>query len=743
MLASRLPKRDLVLAGAGHTHAHVLRMWRMAPLADVRLTCVSPYPVAAYSGMLPGTLAGLYEPAQMEIDLVRLCAAAGARLIVAPIAGLDLARRSVRFEDRPDVPFDVLSLGLGSQPKLPEALAAGGEGVVAIKPMQTFLSRLDARLRVAAAAPAREPLKAVVVGAGAGGVEIALCLPARVRAICGERPLDLTVIDRKHSVLPGLPEATAAYVQAEFKRRGVKLILNAEVQQFRGGLLALSDGQCLPADVVLCTTSAEAPAVLSQCGLKTDAQGFVLTRETLEAVDADAVFAVGDCGSIVDRPTPKAGVYAVRQGPVLWDNLHRKLSGAALLPYRPQRGFLSLLATGDRRAILSYKGRSVHAAWCWRLKDRIDRKFMRMYQSVAPAAMPVSNVAAPESPVSRMRCTGCGSKLGGDVLARTLQRLPAQASATGVSLGLTEPDDVAIFQPPAGKPLAVTTDFFTAFIDDPYLVGRVTAIHASADLAASGARPQAALALATIPEGSAQQQEELLFQLLAGAVREFSAMGCALVGGHTIEGPQTALGFTVLGALQTAQPRVKAGLRPGDALLLTKPLGVGALLVAHAHAQCRAAWYAALVRSLTQNHLAVADLYEALDIQGATDVTGFGLAGHLLEMLRASDVGAELVLADVPLLPGAAESLAAGMESTLAPANRQAQREIDVAPSLAASPSYAALFDPQTSGGLLMGVPQRRLAEALKRLAEIGVTDAKVIGRVALTGARGGRLRVV
>lgn len=742
MLASRLPKRDIVLAGAGHTHAHVLRMWRMAPLADVRLTCVSPYAVATYSGMLPGTLAGLYEPEQMQIDLARLCAAAGVRLIVASVSGIDMARRELQLEDRPALPFDLLSLGIGSQPKLPGALASAGDAVVTIKPMQTFLQRLDARLKLAATAPAREPLRVAIVGAGAGGVEIALCLPPRVRKWCGERPLELTLLDRNHVILPGLPAATARFVQNELLRRGAKLVLNAEVQQYRGGLLALADGQCVPADLVLCTTSAEAPAVLKQCGLATDDRGFVQTHPTLEAIDADGLFAVGDCGTIVGAPTPKAGVYAVRQGPVLWDNLRRKVSGAPLTAYRPQRGFLSLLASGDGRAILSYKGRSAHGAWCWRLKDRIDRKFMRMYQELGPAAMPTATGAADDAS-SRMRCTGCGGKLGGDVLARALKRLPVQPATADIPLGLAAPDDVAILQPQTGKSLAVTTDFFTAMVDDPYLVGRVTAIHAAADLVASGARPQAALALATIPEGPARQQEEQLFQLLAGAVRELTAMGCALVGGHTIEGPQTALGFTVLGALQTAQPRVKSALRPGDALVLTKPLGVGALLVAHAQARCHAEWYMALLDSLTQNHQAVADLFEPMEIQAVTDVTGFGLAGHLLEMLQGSRVGAEIMLADVPLLPGAAELFAAGIESTLAPANRQALSEMHVAASVTAQPGFAALFDPQTSGGLLMGVPPRQVEDCMNRLAALGIGRAAVIGHVVAEEGRAGRLRVV
>lgn len=743
MLVSRLPQRDIVLIGAGHTNAHVLRMWRMAPLPDTRLTCVSPYPVAAYSGMLPGTLAGLYEPDDMQIDLVRLCAAAGVRLIVAPFAGLDLSRREVLLADRAPIRFDLASLGVGSRPRMPDALEAATPGVLSIKPMQTFLERLDARLLAAAAAPPRELLRVTIVGAGAGGVELAFCLPPRVRKLCGERPLELTVVDRHTDILPGLPRSTARLVQAELTHRGVTLLLGQEVQQYRGGLLALSDGRCLPADLVLCATSAAAPPELARCGLALDEHGFVQTRDTLEAVGAQGVFAVGDCGTIVDHPAPKAGVYAVRQGPVLWENLRRKLSGGRLQSYRPQSGFLSLLATGDGRAILSYKGRTALGRCCWRLKDHIDRKFMRMYQDYTPAAM-AGLAAAVESepgPAAQMRCTGCGGKVAGGVLSAVLPRLP-QPNAPHVLLGLGKPDDAAIIAPPGDRPVALTADFFTAFCDDPYLVGRVTAIHAATDLAAIGARSQTALALATIPQGPPAQQEELLFQLLSGATQELNRMGCTLVGGHTIEGPQTTLGFTLLGSLAAPQPLAKSGLRPGDALVLTKPLGVGVLLAALAQARCRAEWYTAMIENMLADDGRLVELFQTLDIQGVTDVTGFGLAGHLLEMLRASDTAAEIRLADVPLLPGAEQLLAQGLESTLAPANRQVQPELDAAPSLARQPRFAALFDPQTSGGLLLGVPARQVNDCLAELARCGAVAACVIGHVAARDARSPRLRV-
>ena len=462
----------------------------------------------------------------------------------------------------------------------------------------------------------------------------------------------------------------------------------------------------------------------------------MLTRATLQTVADAPIFAVGDAGTIQGSRTPKAGVYAVRQGPFLWRNIERMLRGQPLEEYVPQRGFLSLLATGDGRAILSYKGLAFHGEWCWRLKDYIDSRFMDKYQDYTPAM-----AAPPVEDKSPMRCAGCGGKVSGSVLSRVLERLEV-APAEHVLLGLSARDDAAIIAPPGGRPIVATADFFTAFLDDPYLVGRVAALNAASDLFAMGARPLAALALATVPVGPALKQEELLYELLAGGIEEFRRMGATLVGGHTIEGPQTTIGYSMLADAGSGRPRTKAGLRPGDQLVLTKPLGTGILLAAQMQARCRAAWYQPLIELLTESNQAAAEAAGAFDVQGMTDVTGFGLAGHLLEMLNASNVAVELSLDDVPLLPGVSELIAEGVESTLAPANRLNELEIDAGPKRL-GPRYAALFDPQTSGGLLLGVSPDQLDSLLARLSSSSPFPPAVIGRVVPFNSDGPRIRLV
>lgn len=732
MQSMSLPKHEVVLLGVGHTNAHVLRMWRMQAPPDARLTCISNFPVATYSGMLPGVLAGQYSKERMEIDLVRLCASAGARLIVGHVVGIDREARRILFDDRAPISYDLLSIGIGSVPTTAD-VQVDETSLLPIKPMQTFLDRLERRLD-AVQRCGTSPIRIVIVGAGAGGVEMALCLEARLQVLLSHSPYELALVHALPELISGVRPKTSQTVERELESRHVRLLLGRRATQVHNNRVTLDNGDEIPADVVIWATSAVAASLLTKLGLPLDERGFLLTRPTLQSVGDDAIYAVGDSGTSADSPTPKAGVYAVRQGPVLWENLGRQLRGEPLIEYRPQRDFLKLFNLGDGRAVAEFKKYTLAGEWMWKWKDSIDTKFMAMYQAYPP---PMMRVAA-EPPAEFPRCLGCGGKVGGTVLSRVLERLDVPAHEH-VLLGLEARDDAAVVQLPPGQPLNVTADFFAAPFDDAHTVGRLAVLNAASDCFAKGAKPFAALALVTMPMGPANRQEELLYELLAGALYELRPMGATLVGGHTIEGPQLTIGFTMLAA-QSEPPRTKRLLRPGDQLILTKPLGTGVLLAAHMRAACRAEWFEPLLHSMLLSNQYAAGLYRGCNVTGVTDVTGFGLAGHLLEMLEASQVGAVLRLSQIPLLPGAAELLASGVESTLAPSNRSVEANMSADEAVRQLPAYSALFDPQTSGGLLWGVPEKSVAPVLARLAQLSQVPAAQIGYV--TAASDDRARL-
>jgi len=337
---------------------------------------------------------------------------------------------------------------------------------------------------------------------------------------------------------------------------------------------------------------------------------------------------------------------------------------------------------------------------------------------------------ARELSAAAMRCGGCGAKVGATLLDRVVARLQP-VRRDDVVIGLDAPDDAAVAAVPPGKLLVQSVDAFRAMVDDPYLFGRITANHCLSDLYAMGAEPRSALAVATVPYGIESKTEVLLEDLLSGAVAVLNDGGAALVGGHTGEGAETTLGFAVSGTVDPQRILRKGGLRPGDRLVLTKPIGTGTLLAADMRGKAKARWVDGAIRTMLQSNRDAARAVRAAGGRACTDVTGFGLLGHLVEMTKASGVDVRLALADVPVLDGADDTAARGLLSSLQPQNVRLRRAVANAAAAGTDPRYRLLFDPQTAGGLLAGVPADRAAACVDRLGELGYARAAVIGVVA------------
>jgi selenide,water dikinase len=251
-----------------------------------------------------------------------------------------------------------------------------------------------------------------------------------------------------------------------------------------------------------------------------------------------------------------------------------------------------------------------------------------------------------------MRCGGCGAKVPAPILRRALDRLPPQTK-DGLTQGLDAPDDAAVLMPPPGKALVQTVDQFRAFIDDPYLFARIAANHCLGDVFAMGAEPHSALAAVMLPHDGEDKIAEDLYQLLAGATETLAEAGAVLAGGHTGEGAEMAFGLTVNGYADPDTLLRKAGLRPGDALILTKPLGTGVLFAADMRTKAQGEWIEAAFASMLRSAGPSVPILRAHGASACTDVTGFGLLGHLIEMLQASGADAALDLDAIPLLAGA------------------------------------------------------------------------------------------
>jgi selenide,water dikinase len=732
MRAHGRAQRELVLVGGGHAHVQVIRRWAMAPQPGVRLSVVLDRAEALYSGMVPGVVAGDYGVAECEIDVLPLARRAGARVILAAATEIDARAQRIALVARPALAYDVASLDVGSTVRGLE-LPGVRELALATRPIRDFVDRLEGALASAAAgrmrarsgAPAahRDSLRLLVVGAGAAGVELAFTLEARLRA--RGAPAEVALLTDARELLHGAPGALRRRARLEADARGIRVHAGARVARVEARAVVLESGEALACDLAIWATGAAPIPLFAASALPKDGAGFVRVRDTLQVEGHDALFAAGDCAALTSAPwLPKAGVYAVREGPVLADNLRRVLCGEPLRRYRPQRDFLALLNLGERRALGAKWGVAFRGAHAWRAKDAIDRRFVRRFQvlgtdgMLAPGFPPMPDDAS-------MECGGCAAKVSSRGLASVLAALPASPPDASVVLGLDARDDAAALRTPHGDVLLATVDGFRAFCDDAWLVGRVAALNAVSDVYAKGGTPRHALCWVSVPEGGA---EAALGEVLAGVRRELDALGVSLVGGHSTLGRELVVGLAVLGELaEGAAPLTKAGLTPGDALVLTKPLGTGIVLAADMRGRARSVWVQAAHASMLRANANAAAVARGF-ARACTDVSGFGLAGHLGEMLAASGAGiaAELEVAALPALAGARALLARGMRSSYA------AEAAEAAPALLGGDAvtHALACDPQTSGGLLFAVDRAKVADALAALRAAGDTEAAAIGRV-------------
>jgi selenide,water dikinase len=520
-------------------------------------------------------------------------------------------------------------------------------------------------------------------------------------------------------------------LDAALRAAGVEVLRDFRAVGNTDGFVTAEDGRRVAADHVFWVTGVSAPRWPAAAGLATDPAGFIEVDRCLRSTSHPEVYAAGDIACLVGQPRAKSGVFAVREGPVLTRNLRRSLLQRSGIPFRAQKRFLSLIGTGDGRAIAS-RGRFVASGkWVWRWKDWIDRRFMERFENLpqmpeAQWKLPANLQAdAPDS----MRCGGCGAKLGANPLQRVLGRLPEQ-NFGNVALGIG--DDAAVIRS-TGADIVLTVDGFRSLVSDPYLFGRITAHHALNDVLAMGAAGTAALALATVPLMSETLMEEDLFQLLRGAVDVLNAHGVPLVGGHSAEGAELSLGLTVTGAV--VQPMLpKSGLRPGDHLLLTKPLGTGAIMAGQMRGKVASDLLAPALKSMDTSNADALDVLREHGVTAATDVSGFGLLGHLGEMLRASRTGADICVQQVPVFAGVLDVISNGTTSSLQTNNEMALQDFVLHGCDAGESRVRVLVDPQTSGGILASVPGERGPACLAALHKKGYERAALIGRVSAEG---------
>ena len=477
-------KKDIVLVGGGHSHVAVLKNFGMNPIPGVRLTLITRDLHTPYSGMLPGLIAGHYDFDEAHVDLRPLAIFANARCYHDTVTGIDFNAKAIHCANRPDVHYDILSINAGATPFKAD-IPGVTEHTIPVKPIDEFLVKWDA-LRYRINEHPEQEWNLNVVGGGAGGVELLLSLQYHLPK---DANINYRLIARSKDILETHNPAVRKKYNRIMRERGIEIATDEAVTSVGSNNIICESGRIIKSDATFWVTHGVAGSWLADTELDTDEMGSVVVNEFLQSVNRKDVFASGDNAYLSKFPRPKSGVFAVRAGPPLAENLRRRVQGRSLKAWRPQKQFLSLISTGNKYAVLSRGPFALEGEWVWKLKDWIDQRWMKKYWDLPemdPSAAPPPPSKNEAGAKMVMHCAGCGSKIGSSILHRALKAVTT-VDVPGMIKGFNQPDDAAVVEPPLGKVSVETVDFFRAFMQDPYLFTRITVNHCLSDVFAMGA----------------------------------------------------------------------------------------------------------------------------------------------------------------------------------------------------------------------------------------------------------------
>ncbi|WP_193754361.1 selenide, water dikinase SelD [Microbulbifer sp. Q7] len=757
--------QDIVLIGGGHSHSVFLQLWAKKPLPGVRVTLVSPQVLSTYSGMLAGMISGHYSYSDIHIDLPRLCRAAGARFVQACAHHIDPVEKTVSLLGRPDLEYDLISLDIGATPcrQIP-----GSELAIPVKPVGHF-HRYWQQLRQQVYRQ-HQPLRLGVVGGGLGGCELAMAMASALEEPVYSGRVEIHLLQASGKLPQEFSLLGRRLVARELGRLGVRAHRNWRVSEITPCGVHNDEGEFLALDKVLLCTEAGAPPWLAQSGLALDQQGFVRVDEYLRAEQHPSVFAAGDVASPASggkrQRQRKSARNALNQGPALFHNLRATLLEQPLKPYRETRRFFHQLACGSQRAIVARGGFAAVGSLMWHWKDLHDRRLMHAFEGAAAAHAESARQRIPTrlSALWRtlMQPAPCGLDQRNNMsvaglrhhspsrtsearlLDRALASLPQPQPIVST---LARGRDTAAITLPANQSLLQHSSQITAPVADPWLYGRLSALHALTSLLTAHAQPCTAQALVTLPPGAPEIAARDLQQLLDGAARELNQHNCALNGGSASTGSALQLGLTVNGTIDPQQHQPDhLGARAGDCLILTKPLGTGALFAAECQGKARGRWIQQALEMMLQSNATAADIFADHRAHGLHNISDTGLLGELLTLLKwrnhraahgkhgahatAPHLGAQLLTDALPFLPGATCCAGHGFLSAQHQHNARAYDALQNPTPWRADPLLPLLVDPQICGGLLATVPAEHAQSCLAELQAAGCRHAAIIGVV-------------
>ena len=710
---------DLVLIGGGHSHLSVLMKLSKKPLNGNRITLITNEIDTPYSGMIPGYIEGIYSWRDSHIDLYRLCLKLNVRFIHAEVERVSAHEKEIYFKDRPKIKFDVLSINTGIQSNNREIKGAA-KYCLPVKPISkltnNFLNKITNFKSIA------------FIGGGAGSVELALAIKKRFLNI--NQDIKITIITGKRGLLSTFPQKTKLTSLKTLEKFKIDIIEYKRVLEVKPKQIILSDKSLLKIDKAILSTNSMTPKWLAKSDILLTKDNYILVNKSFQT-NYKYVFASGDVIDFNNQNLKKAGVFAVRSGKPLAINIKQFILGKKLVEYKFNKNYLALIGTSKRSAIATKYNLTFNSRFFFYLKKYIDQNFIKKFSdfrirkkfTLDALKTDVLNIfvkhkekITDENDI--MQCKGCAAKVPLNALKQALPKDIVSTSEDAVSV-------------PGHPELYQTVDMISSIITDPFLLGKIAANHSISDMVSVNSKITSAMMILQLPLSKTEINSRDLEQVLLGANEIFKTIDCPLIGGHTMIGKDKdpIIGFSILGQKQKKIKIVKnrRKIKTKDLLILTEKIGSGLIFAGINNYLIDSYFQIDVIKQMIKGNLNFGKISNQLNILSMTDITGFGLANHLLNLIKRdnSKTGLTIYPNKIPLFQGVNECLNKDIKSSLFKSNYDIAQK-DIIYKRDKSKLDNILYDPQTVGGIAFIIPQEEKYKHFKVLKENNIKFTEI-----------------
>ena len=674
-------KKDLVLVGAGHSHIEVIKYLGKLKLNGLRITLISKNPYCTYSGMVPGYIEGQYNWSEINIDVVRLAFKNNIRLILNEVVKISGKDRVVYLKNNSIVEYDILSINIGIESNK-NNIEGAEDFAYALKP----ISEID---NIISSITLSKQNKVAIIGAGAAGVEVALALNERFQKLGITKKIIL--IANSNTIMKSYPVAVAKKLEKAIFKKNITILFKSTVTKVLKSSIVINNIKKIKDCCSVLATNGVAPYLVKTSDLALSKNGFISVKKTLQTSNFKNIFASGDVVDIEDLSLVKAGIYAVRQANILKKNLKKIFYKKKLINFYPQKSYLSIIGTTDNSAILHKYCITVKGKIFWFIKKYIDKKFIEKYSyNYKKNKIQTFSIESKEPSEHKMQCEGCGSKIPFEVLKQVFSK--------NINLGSLDANNVE-----CNSSLVHTVDAITSIIDDLYLMGRIAAKHSLNDLFAGRAYPISTQMIISTPKSLNIIQKRDIYQISEGANSIFTEVSCSISGGHSYssENEKSSIGFSLIGKIKTNKNK-PLNSKKKHKIYMTGKIGTALVMAALKQSLIEGEYYKELVDEMTKSNIKIFKIIQKYNILDITDISGFGLALHLKNLLIRNKKykGANIFLNKILMLNGAKKAMQKNVISSLTYSNKSSViNSLEIISNL--KRYYNILYDPQTAGGFL------------------------------------------